>query len=496
RAPAHGTSSPRTPLHPFTLRGTRLAVAPLRPAGQDDGRRRADRLRAYVESNGRLRLWVQLKALGVLGIYVSDLAKRDLEAGMMVLMFGRPVSRGAVRVGGTGDRVLEIDVARAWAESGEEAGWSNEVSLEPVRSNADETVMMHSPDDARETESRWSQGLSNMDSSNPTREEMILIYLPLVYFQTITALQADLEPAVQTDSHDLVDVYRRSTANDTRYAQSRTPLHSIERQAPPRVVPANAEEVQVARCKGQMLLGAIADPTTSASVWTEEAEMDDYGWQKQTGVQAASEFEAVEGALDQFDIPGYDDPSWTTITWTMNGADYEGTWYPACNAFYTNIFNPAHGTIMATNNDGPAHLKPPQEPLVPLRQWSDVAFLTWQHLCEVQGVDVDDIERIVRVNIINDDTLELMLAVLQSERGIDELTDLGDFQNGEEFLLSDDGFDVLLGTPNASGVAWFLAQHKSTLGEKRITRITLWDNQPQSQREQYGAIPCMMIEFE
>ncbi|KAF2764001.1 hypothetical protein EJ03DRAFT_356159 [Teratosphaeria nubilosa] len=316
------------------------------------------------------------------------------------------------------------------------------------------------------------------------------------YFQTITALQVSSEPVVQIDSRDLVDVYRQATANDTEYAQSSTPLPNIECQAPPQVVPATEEEVQVAKCKGQQLLNAIAEPTTSASVWTEEAEMDDYGWQKQTGVQAAYEFEAIEGALDQFDIPGHGDRSWTTITWTMNGAEYEGTWYPACNAFYTNILNPAHGTSMATNNDGPAHVNPPQKPLVPLRQWSDVVFLTWQHLCEVQGVDVDDIERIIRVNIVNEDTLELMLAVLQNEMGVAELTDLGDFQNGEEFLPSDDGFDVLMGTPNASGVAWFLAQHRTDVGEKEISRITLWDNQPQSQREQFGAIPCMLIEFE
>jgi hypothetical protein len=84
----------------------------------------------YVESNGRLRVWVSLKALGVLGLYVSDLEGRKFEEDFMVIMFGRPVPIGCVGVSKTCGKVLEVDVERAWKEMGLESGWSNEVSLE------------------------------------------------------------------------------------------------------------------------------------------------------------------------------------------------------------------------------------------------------------------------------------------------------------------------------------------------------------------------------
>ncbi|KAF2764002.1 glycoside hydrolase [Teratosphaeria nubilosa] len=118
------------PLHNFTLHSKPLSVAPLGLLEKMTGIAALTGFDAYVESNGRLRLWVQLKALGVLGVYVSDLAERDLEAKMMVLIFGKPIPKDAVRVSEKSDKVLEIDVAKAWQESGEKAGWSNEVSLE------------------------------------------------------------------------------------------------------------------------------------------------------------------------------------------------------------------------------------------------------------------------------------------------------------------------------------------------------------------------------
>ncbi|KAF2084466.1 glycoside hydrolase family 36 protein [Saccharata proteae CBS 121410] len=87
----------------------------------------------YLEQGtGRLRIWTSLKALGVYGIWISDLEHRSLEDDFLALMFGVPVSLEAVRkVGsGGGGGVLEIDLARAWRESDQRAGWSNEVAIE------------------------------------------------------------------------------------------------------------------------------------------------------------------------------------------------------------------------------------------------------------------------------------------------------------------------------------------------------------------------------
>jgi hypothetical protein len=86
----------------------------------------------YIEDNGRLRIWTSLKALGVLGIYISELAQKEIGRDFMVMIYGKPIPVGCVRKSekvGSGN-VLEVDVERAWKESGEKAGWSNEVTME------------------------------------------------------------------------------------------------------------------------------------------------------------------------------------------------------------------------------------------------------------------------------------------------------------------------------------------------------------------------------
>jgi len=84
----------------------------------------------YVEDNGRLRTWVQIKALGVLGMYVSDLEARDVSSEFMIMIWGKPIPVGCVGKSENCSKVLEVNVAKAWKEMGLEAGWSNEVSLE------------------------------------------------------------------------------------------------------------------------------------------------------------------------------------------------------------------------------------------------------------------------------------------------------------------------------------------------------------------------------
>lgn len=86
----------------------------------------------YVDRNsGRLRCWTSLKALGVWGLYVSDLENRSLEDDFIAVLFGREIPRHCVRRSEV-PNVLEIDVARAWKESEQRAGWSNEVAIEVV----------------------------------------------------------------------------------------------------------------------------------------------------------------------------------------------------------------------------------------------------------------------------------------------------------------------------------------------------------------------------
>lgn len=84
----------------------------------------------YEEENGRLRIWLSFKALGVFGLWVEDLPRRSIDDDIMLLVFGKVVPRHCVRRNAECEKVLEVDMARAWEELDEDAGWSNEVSLE------------------------------------------------------------------------------------------------------------------------------------------------------------------------------------------------------------------------------------------------------------------------------------------------------------------------------------------------------------------------------
>lgn len=54
----------------------------------------------------------------------------SVEENLMVLLFGKPIPASCVRINKASNKVLEIDVEKAWRDSGEDAGWSNEVSIE------------------------------------------------------------------------------------------------------------------------------------------------------------------------------------------------------------------------------------------------------------------------------------------------------------------------------------------------------------------------------
>lgn len=77
-----------------------------------------------------LRYRVRMANQEGLGLYISDLENRSLEDDFMALLFGRPIELHCVKKSSTSKNVLEMDVARAWKESEQRAGWSNEVAVE------------------------------------------------------------------------------------------------------------------------------------------------------------------------------------------------------------------------------------------------------------------------------------------------------------------------------------------------------------------------------
>ncbi|KAJ9606256.1 hypothetical protein H2200_009217 [Cladophialophora chaetospira] len=84
---------------------------------------------------GRLKIHVQLKALGTIGLWLSDVQSRNRKLeDLMVLIQGKPVPQHVVSFNTAhcpdGSGVLEIDVEKAWEEMQLDLGWSNEVGVD------------------------------------------------------------------------------------------------------------------------------------------------------------------------------------------------------------------------------------------------------------------------------------------------------------------------------------------------------------------------------
>ncbi|KAI1459461.1 glycoside hydrolase family 36 protein [Annulohypoxylon moriforme] len=71
----------------------------------------------------------RLKALGVLGVYISSLPDMSIERDFMVTIQGEPIPPHTVTINANSGHVLNIDVETAWREMGLEAGWANEVEV-------------------------------------------------------------------------------------------------------------------------------------------------------------------------------------------------------------------------------------------------------------------------------------------------------------------------------------------------------------------------------
>ncbi|KAH9906133.1 glycoside hydrolase family 36 protein [Xylariomycetidae sp. FL2044] len=78
---------------------------------------------------GKVFVDTRLKALGVMGLYVSSLPDMSLDRDFIVTIQGSVIPRHTVKPNKSNSQVLEIDVETAWNEMGLEAGWSNEVEL-------------------------------------------------------------------------------------------------------------------------------------------------------------------------------------------------------------------------------------------------------------------------------------------------------------------------------------------------------------------------------
>ncbi|RYC62304.1 hypothetical protein CHU98_g3891 [Xylaria longipes] len=80
-------------------------------------------------STGRVLSVTRLKALGTLGLYISDLPHMSIERDFMITIQGLPIPPYTVTVDQRDGYVLGIDTKKAWTDMDLSSGWSNEVEV-------------------------------------------------------------------------------------------------------------------------------------------------------------------------------------------------------------------------------------------------------------------------------------------------------------------------------------------------------------------------------
>ena len=115
------------PVHSFTLHDKPVDVAILGLLGKMSGACAIVESRLKVEGE-RLKVVVELKALGVLGIWVSGIESRTVDQ-FMIMIRGQMIPVERVKIDGE-NSVLKIDVEGAWEDLKLDAGWSNEVAVD------------------------------------------------------------------------------------------------------------------------------------------------------------------------------------------------------------------------------------------------------------------------------------------------------------------------------------------------------------------------------
>ena len=109
-----------------TIPSTKVAVLGL--LGKMTGAAAVTSCDVKMESVGKLQIEVSLKALGLLGIYISSVHEMSVEKDFLITIGEMVIPMHTVRIC-MDQPVLEIDVEKAWSEMKIQPGFSNELSL-------------------------------------------------------------------------------------------------------------------------------------------------------------------------------------------------------------------------------------------------------------------------------------------------------------------------------------------------------------------------------
>lgn len=150
----------------------------------------------------------------------------------------------------------------------------------------------------------------------------------------------------------------------------------------------------------------------------------------------------------------------------------DGTTYSPTEASFENWCSPSDGVIVAHSNYGPAYqcserLCSPT-PLPHLRHWSDIVFLQYVEIATLSNTTIGNLSHVFRRLIRNPDTRSIIDRILKDESKQPEMWP------GVTFKLDTQPGKAILGTPNGSGVAILLYEHKRQLGHKTVYKVTIY----------------------
>ncbi|PWY87094.1 hypothetical protein BO94DRAFT_546336 [Aspergillus sclerotioniger CBS 115572] len=224
--------------------------------------------------------------------------------------------------------------------------------------------------------------------------------------------------------------------------------------------------------------------TAVASPYTAYSDLTKWGWQDSDNYPEGN----YEGVLDNYLTTQLDMENEGGVpieqTQTKSPLVVEGITYPPSGGRYANVYYPEEGLIIADENYGPRNNKKIAEdgqPYVKLQQWSDVVYLNWENQA---GSDVSELKAVIRFSISNLGAQAVMNTVTGGAV-------IGGYKSPMKFESGSANYNALLGTPNGSGVAWLLINHKAQLGIKTIKSISLFRS-----KEPLGGDPVTNMAFE
>ncbi|WKT45506.1 SGNH hydrolase superfamily [Fusarium oxysporum f. sp. vasinfectum] len=150
----------------------------------------------------------------------------------------------------------------------------------------------------------------------------------------------------------------------------------------------------------------------------------------------------------------------------------------ATGANFASSFSLNPGVIIADHNVGVKYAAgegPPIDEettaLTHIQQWSDAVWMQWDRVCSESGGDVKDLKYIIRAQIVNHGTLKIVFqAILNKYERDHKKKSLGPWKKRIVVSHQKDPKELyaILGSPNGSGAAFMLINHKKRLGGARV----------------------------